>query len=420
MSNFSSGDHKYIRCQKDSSNNFISGTGLFNESQLDINNDNIVDEKDTVCTDFEYYDLALRKISLTPGPAKFGANNFFRILVYNQGTGIVRKVQIADYLTSSMHLNGVLSPGWFLLNDSTSLYTIDSLLPEDSVYIDIGIILSPYHNLSETINTAEIISFLNKDNSPVEDIDSYPDQIRRNDNKVIPESKEDDDILGKAKLNPGEDEDDEDVALIPTFDLALKKRIDTPPPYHYNEILSFKITLFNQGHLTVYSSFITDYIPEGYDFDPILNPGWVLNGRQASLMVTDSLRTGDTLDRFIQLRLKPGTDPRQWINVSEILNASISKRIGVHALISDIDSDFDNIKDNDMGGVVNSSSDDHIDDDGKDSNMDGIKDEDDHDPAVPYIWDLALKKKLLPLPPRFFPATNWIFRSKFIIRAQTR
>lgn len=411
LSNFSSGDHKYIRCQKDSSNNFISGTGLFNESQLDINNDNIVDEKDTVCTDFEYYDLALRKISLTPGPAKFGANNFFRILVYNQGTGIVRKVQIADYLTSSMHLNGVLSPGWFLLNDSTSLYTIDSLLPEDSVYIDIGIILSPYHNLSETINTAEIISFLNKDNSPVEDIDSYPDQIRRNDNKVIPESKEDDDILGKAKLNPGEDEDDEDVALIPTFDLALKKRIDTPPPYHYNEILSFKITLFNQGHLTVYSSFITDYIPEGYDFDPILNPGWVLNGRQASLMVTDSLRTGDTLDRFIQLRLKPGTDPRQWINVSEILNASISKRIGVHALISDIDSDFDNIKDNDMGGVVNSSSDDHIDDDGKDSNMDGIKDEDDHDPAVPYIWDLALKKKLL-TPSPFFPGDKLDFSIK--------
>lgn len=59
---------------------------------------------------------------------------------------------------------------------------------------------------------------------------------------------------------------------------------------------------------------------------------------------------------------------------------------------NDIDSDFDMNPNDDMGGIPNSNSDNHITDDGNDTDNDGIKDDDDHDPARPEIVDFALEK----------------------------
>lgn len=395
LGNTSSGNQEYISCQKDSTDSFLAGQGLFNESRLDINQDGISDQMDTVCTDFEYYDLALRKTVLNSGTIKIGTNIFFRSTIFNQGTGNVKNIEITDYLTKAFEFNPGLSPGWKLVNDSILTYTIDSLASHDSVFIDLVLTLKQFNNLQLTINTSEISNFYATDNQKVKDIDSDPDQDKYNDLLVIPETTNDNNIYGKAKLNPNEDEDDQDVAQVPTFDIALKKRIAVPPPYNYNQVIPFKITLYNQGHATIYSSTIVDYIPSGYEFDPMLNPGWMLNNDQAKLLVTDSIVSGDTLDRIINLRLLKVIHPKDWVNISEVINASISKRIGVHALTSDLDSEFDSDKDNDMGGVVNSPTDDFILDDGNDSDGDGIKDEDDHDPAVPFIWDLALKKILI-------------------------
>ncbi len=395
------GNREYISCTKDLTGNYLPNHGLFNESLMYLNADTVPSEKDTVCTDFEYYDLAIRKLSLNINTLKIGSNIFFRNIVFNQGTAMARNIVISDYITQAYDFNSTLSPGWSLLNDSIAIYIIDSLPAKDSIILDNILILRPFKDVTQTINTSEISSFLSKDRTLVEDIDSSPDQIKRNDNLVTPDSPEDNLISGRKKLNNVEDEDDQDIAQIPTFDIALRKRIDVNPPYHYNQIIPFKITLYNQGYATIYSATIVDYLPSGYTFDPVLNPDWVLNGTQATLLVVDSLKSGDTLDRFINLKLLAVDNPVKWINSAEILNASISRRVGVHFVNSDLDSDFDNQPTNDMGGKVNTLSDDHILDDGNDLDMDGIKDEDDHDPAVPFIWDLALKKLLVTTSPHY-------------------
>ncbi len=401
LSHLSKGNQEYIRCKIDSTGNYIPGAGLFDESQLHVNSDTVPDERDTVCTDFAYYDLAIRKTALNINTIKLGSNIFFRNVVFNQGTGMVRDVIITDYITKAYTFNASLSPGWSLVNDSIAQFKIDSLLPNDSFFIDIVLVLKQYRDVDLTINTSEISSFLSSNRSSAEDIDSYPDQIKNNDNLVKPDSKEDNQINGKFKLNSSEDEDDQDIAQVPTFDIALKKRIAVPPPYNFNQIIPFKITLFNQGHTTIYSSTIIDYLPSGYEFDPGINPDWIQNGNQVLLLVTDSIATGDTIDRFINLKLLKTLNPKDWINVAEVFSASIERRLGVHALTSDLDSEFDNNPSNDMGGMVNTPSDDHIYDDGNDLDADGIKDEDDHDPAVPFIWDLALKKILFTPGPHY-------------------
>ncbi len=60
----------------------------------------------------------------------------------------------------------------------------------------------------------------------------------------------------------------------------------------------------------------------------------------------------------------------------------------------DFDGTFDMNPTDDMGGQPNTPTDDHIADDGKDGNQDGITDEDDHDVARVPVWDLALIKKV--------------------------
>ncbi|MEP7196823.1 MAG: SdrD B-like domain-containing protein [Saprospiraceae bacterium] len=392
LSNVSKGDHTYFVCQKDNAGNFLPDFGLFNESQLNVNNDAIIDQRDTVCTDFEYFDLALRKTSLNVNTVKIGTNIFFRSLVFNQGTGLAKKIEITDYLTSAFDFNPILNPGWTKLNDSILTYTIDSLASLDSTFTDLVLTLKHFDDIKKTINVSEISNFLNSEFNQAFDIDSDPDQIKNNDNKVIPDSKDDDRIDGKSKLNPNEDEDDQDVSQAPIFDIALRKRLAIPGPYNYGQTIPFLITLYNQGHSTIYSATIVDYVPKGYEIDPNLNTDWQFNNSEGRLLVNDPILEGDSLNRIIYLKLLPGKQPKEYVNIAEVLNASISKRLGVHALSTDFDSEFDNDPNNDMGGKVGTLTDDEINDDGNDTDMNGIKDEDDHDPAVPFIWDLALKK----------------------------
>ncbi|NOT38382.1 MAG: T9SS type A sorting domain-containing protein [Saprospiraceae bacterium] len=401
LDNAGGGNNLYVGCIKNSSQQFIPYHGLFNESGLDVNNDNIVDEYDTVCTNFQYFDLALRKICLNTNPVKYDENVFFRNTIINQGTAIAYNINIVDYIPRAYSFSNNLNPGWNYINDSTYAYTIASLAPGDSINIDLVLILNYFSQLQKVINTAEISSLVDSDGLPAIDIDSEADMIINNDNNVYPNSEFDNKIDGRRLLNAGDDEDDHDVAQAPIFDIALVKTLSTPPPYNHNDTLDFKITLYNQGNVVIYSSSIVDYIPAGYLFIPNLNPFWNLVNNTAITFIRDSIKIGDSLSSNIKLKLLSNTTPQDWVNISEVLNASINRRLGVHASINDVDSDFDINPLNDKGGKINDITNDNISEDGLDRNKNGILDEDDHDPAVPFLWDLALKKILITSTPHF-------------------
>ncbi|MBK7811246.1 MAG: T9SS type A sorting domain-containing protein [Saprospiraceae bacterium] len=410
FSDSSLGDKVFNNCNTDVNGQFIAGNGLFNESILDLNADGLIDQKDTVCSNFDYYDLALRKVSLNINPVSNGANAIFRITVFNQGNQTARQITITDYLTKAYSFNSTFNPNWVQINDSTLSYEIAELVSGDSAIIDLILQATAYiQDHPFDINVSEIASFYTNELQPTIDIDSWPDFERMNDNIPIPMSPEDDLTTGRKKFNILDDEDDLDIATTSFFDMALKKVLITPPPYRYNDTLSFKITVYNQGNVASSKVDIVDYIPSGYIFDSSINPGWTLHGTNAHLTYTQAILPKDSAEIFIHLKFIATDHPKNWINEAELSQSYIKYFHLIYFVQSDLDSQPDSIKGNDIGGIVKSSSDDHIHDDRNDYNQDGIADEDDHDPAVPFVWDLALTKYLNTAAPHY-PGQNLEFK----------
>jgi len=148
------------------------------------------------------------------------------------------------------------------------------------------------------------------------------------------------------------------------FDLALQK-ILTPTqqvPVYTGDLVTFEITVFNQGDVNAVDITVTDYIPPGFI---LADANWFsLGANEAGINIPGPLIAGSQTTVSITLQV---TNP-------------------------DIDSTPDNDNTNDNGGTPGvSGEDDEI-------NDDGTIDEDDHDPAVVpvAIFDLALTKKLSP------------------------
>lgn len=184
--------------------------------------------------------------------------------------------------------------------------------------------------------------------------------------------------------------------VVSTFmDLALMKTLVTNEFVSFGEIVTFKVSVMNQGTATAYKIKVADYVPSGFTFDAADNQGWSLNNNQAYAII-DELEPGGTSELYINLNVsESGTD---YINYSEI--ASFEDENGLAG--EDIDSTPDNDQTNDIGGEVNTATDDEI--------MDsGVLDEDDHDPAMTYMFDLALRKVLRNANKTYLPGDEVVF-----------
>ncbi len=174
-----------------------------------------------------------------------------------------------------------------------------------------------------------------------------------------------------------------DIGLKPAtdFDLALMKINLTPNNNRYKDIIDFEIRVYNQGSVAATNYEIVDYISPAYHFDASLNPGWVYNNGMAKLMINNPLLPGQDHKEKIRLKLVGSRNLDDLVNHAEISYTMDSNG----NQDSDIDSTSDDDATNDIGGVVASNTDDLITDV-------GIIDEDDEDPAMVYIFDLALSK----------------------------
>jgi uncharacterized repeat protein (TIGR01451 family) len=175
------------------------------------------------------------------------------------------------------------------------------------------------------------------------------------------------------------------------FDLALRKTLVTQNCVGYDDNVTFKISVFNQGTLSAHNISVTDYINTGYEYDETINTEWVFNGNKAKFRYTSELKSGDSFDAYITLKVKANSKINDFVNYAEISSAfDPDGNPGV-----DVDSKMDDILGNDKGGEINYSknksvllTDDLIDDD-------GYIDEDDHDPATITVMDMALTKIVL-------------------------
>ncbi len=368
----------------------------------DLTDDNIVDQNGKTGGDEDdhdpaqiniqqTFDLALRKTTVTTAPVKVGDQVTFRIAVFNQGTVDATNVVVTDYVnTTGYTFNPALNPGWSL-SGTNAIYTIASLAAKDSTVLNIVLTVNPnVTNYANFINEAEVSSATNVEN--LADIDSDPDSNPNNDNNVQPGDPDDNVINENAKANPINDEDDNDVATVTVFDLALRKTVFTAGPYSYNQIIDFKITVYNQGTMPVQDIIVSDYVPSGYNYVGSTASLW--NYNSISRVVTNTLYgplyPGDSLTFIISMQLLPNaSDLNAYTNKSEVTSA---EDLNGNTQTGDYDSTPDTNPTNDNGGVPDSSTDDLITDN-------GTIDEDDHDPARIQVVDLALKKVLVTTPP---------------------
>jgi len=216
---------------------------------------------------------------------------------------------------------------------------------------------------------------------------------------VILSTSDTTDIIAEVFLRLDNDCIESDTVLntIPCiYDVALIKEVSGFGPFSYGDILTFNITVANQGAQAVNNVKINDFLPSGFVFDPVLNPDWMQSSPDTLMYIIDDILQGsETRIIPLNLELVMSSEPNAYLNTSEIF--SFTDTLGMERSMEDIDSSPDNNPNNDAGGNVNTGSDNSLDGDGTGSPGDTNPntDEDDQDPELIRIVDLALTKDIL-------------------------
>ncbi|MBK7243356.1 MAG: DUF11 domain-containing protein [Saprospiraceae bacterium] len=355
----------------------------------EINDDGTVDEDDHDPAMINLYDLALRKVILTNGPYTLGQVIDFNISVYNQGTLPVKNVVVNDYIPVGYTYNAGDNAGVWTGAHPLVMHTYaPTLNPGDSFVVTLKLRLAPTQGgYTDWYNYSEIRSMQNPAGTDVSalDVDSDPNQDTPGERAVVPGSTNDNNITDITKVG---DQDDHDPAGLSVFDLALRKTITTAGPYSYGQDIDFKIKVYNQGSVAAQNVNLVDYVPTGFQFIAGgVNTGWTYSAgnRQATRTLAGKLKPSDSAEVTIRLRLLAnGATADAYTNLAEIKSAQDT----TGAPGQDIDSNPDDDPNNDTGGEPGGPTDDEI-------NQVPPIDEDDHDPAIINIFDLAIRKTLI-------------------------
>lgn len=299
----------------------------------------------------------------------------FDITVVNQGDTELDQFEISDYIPDGLEFIAEKSAGWKLVGRTAVYNSTSALIKGEKRVIPIGFKILYSTGIQTIINTAEVSALKNAKGEDIIDIDSKPDNDPNNDAGGIVHDVTDNQLDGDGFL----DEDDHDRESLVVYDLALIKRLEVSSGYKVGDFVQFDIYIQNQGNQNVASYEITDYLGEAYEFDHSLNPEWnIVNGK---LVYTSTKGLAPYEDIFIPLKLKL----TKYDNTVSLINTAeiSSMRNEKGEAIMDVDSRPDQDPDNDAGAGVFTENDDRLD-------GDGLTDEDDHDQAGIFYYDLAL------------------------------
>ncbi len=355
------------------------------------------------------YDLALTKQPGNGTSFTYGDTLCLDIIIYNQGQQPVSNITVNDYLPSGFGFLPDLNPQWSqtapdrlvgLMTDTLSVGEQDTLILKLELLMATG--------ADAYTNVAEIGAFQDTLGTDFSDFDedSTPDDIPDNDPGGEPDSPADDYVDGNGTgSGPGPDavtdEDDQDPFRVDVFDLALIKRIDTPPPYAFGQTIDFSIEVTNQGNVTAQNILVTDYIPDGFSWLTSNEPAWDFTTGEpyniATQTIAGPLVPGATETITIQLTLVEA-DMDQYVNIAEI---SYAEDLQTNPRFDDVDSTPDSNPDNDAGGNPNTDSDNvnNGDGTGDPGDTNPTTDEDDQDPAYVTVSDVEVVKTAIGVVP---------------------
>ena len=324
------------------------------------------------------FDLALVK-TLAAGQSQMvavGEQVNFTITVTNQGDVNADNIQIADYLPSCMTLADTdwtgTNPAYYTISVANGDIPTGGLAPNATVDVNITLMVDASATPAcDLTNWAEIANATDVDGDPIPDVDSTP-----NDNPG-------DDTFGGDNVtnNAGGDEDDHDPAevfFMPTCDLALIKEF---AEFQSNGngtggLVTFTITVFNQGGCDAYNVQLVDYILPGW---ALSDNDWFLNTFNGNAYYTI---TGPIL---------PGTSQSVDVTMSVTAFDPLAPQINYTEIVNSEEMDGTPQADDDSTPNDNPA-DDGIPTDNEYNNANN--DEDDHDPEPIQIMDLAIDKSI--------------------------
>ncbi|TAG18609.1 MAG: DUF11 domain-containing protein, partial [Cytophagales bacterium] len=335
------------------------------------------------------FDLALKK-TLANGQAAGvlpGIKVKFTLTVINQGSLVAKNVQLTDYVPAGLTFDAGDNMGWALVNGKPTTTVAGPISPNGgTATADITLTVSKTFQGTSLINKAEISAAQDGTGKTATDVDSTPDATDGNQTGEVNPKDDETDEDGKK----GGDEDDHDLAEIKinqVFDLALRKKIvpsTTASPLKPGGLLTYKITVFNQGTLNASAIQITDNVPTGLTLQ---DAAWEEASNKATLKVPIvALAAGDSVSVNIVFKIELGFQGTSIRNVAEISEA----KDGAGNPATDVDSTPDGT-DGNTPGETNPKND-VINEDGKNGG-----DEDDQDIEIVTLqqtFDLALTKKL--------------------------
>ncbi len=399
------------------------------------------DEDDHDVAGIPFWDLSLIKersagqpyvVDYTVSPPTIS----YDITVTNQGSEVATAIGVTDYLPTGTAYTAGTAPTMpattdggaavVITDNGDGTFAIDTLDPGDMVTFTMILDVTDLTQ-DEFVNGAEIDSFLDVNGNPQPDSDSTPDAINDDDvlddptNADNPANSHNDpayDHDGDGNVNeatPG-DEDDHDVeVVVPPYDLALSKVVDTAAtvfPLAPGDPVTFTITVTNQGR-SVTDFDVTDYIDTTlWDaFDPAVNPAATTTGDVAlpftwlatdpanpvakvtgQLLPTQSISIPVTLTIRADYSASNGSALENWAEISSFDDDGNPATPGP----TDVDSTPDGTQSDDAQPAGPGEPGDDVITGNGDGTDPVTGDEDDHDVAGVEIFDLALLKTLNP------------------------
>ncbi len=347
------------------------------DSTEDDDPDNDPEEEDDHDEEtFALVDLALCKTTIEEGPFAYGDAITFDINVYNQGNVDMYNVVINDFIPCGYE--------YLISNDGTWLYDGTS---RATTTIAGPIAAGSSETVSITLTIQECVSREAWKN--VAEIESMEDQEGndRTDDDVDSDGDDNPDNDGEMEDNvtngDNGDEDDSDSEEPEIFDLALIKTTSLSTPQALGDKVVFTISIVNHGNVPSTNILINEYLPAGFAFDPVDNPGWdAAFAPVYTYLVDQVVDIGDTLAvPFVGILQLASGGLDAYTNAAEI--GSAADENGGDRSMDDADSMPDSDSDND--GDNRGDNDNSFDD----SNNGG---EDDYDEELVQVVDIALRK----------------------------
>jgi|GEM_PF-467164 len=159
-------------------------------------------------------------------------------------------------------------------------------------------------------------------------------------------------------------------------DLALQKVISSiqPQPILSGDVVTYQITVFNQGDISNEDIVISDYIPMGLS---LADQNWSsLSPQLATYTIPGPLDSGESITFDINLKVEPTANGTitNYAEISQSFNEIINIANGDVVPLPDVDSEPNNVND-ETGDII-------VDDQVNGSGPNANQDEDDHDIAT--------------------------------------